>query len=137
MPPESAAASLHALTDGHEERIQRAERTQSDLAVKVAENTQQIQHVATEVERGFGRIIEHIDNSLRPLTTKIEENTTKLSSIDGRVQAHAKVLDKIEEEKAAKERRWDWWKKAAAAAVTGAVAIGLKELVAFLAHRLP
>lgn len=136
MAEDKFTGPLHVVSDGHEERLQRVEHTQHELAVKVAENNQQINFVGTELERGFGRMAEKIEQCIKPLADKMVEQNGHIEAMGDRIGEHGKALERFKDAERRSAERWDWWKKAMATVITGAAAIALKELVAFIAHRL-
>lgn len=122
--------------DAHEERIQRNEAEVSELKAATAEMRADMKHLTTEVTNLGTRISEKIDGFSTNLVQKVQEEHQRLTNLKERVTENTTALAKIEEEKRRAADRWDTWKKFLATAATGAVAIGLKELVVFVGRHM-
>ncbi len=84
-----------------------------------------LQNLGTQVAEGFGRIHEKIDAAIVPLSGTLKEHAVAHINFNSR-------LDRIEEERLARANKAKAFKASITAIVTGAIAIGIKELITWL-----
>ncbi len=131
MPP-----ALHSVDDGHERRLQNLEHTVGDMKTDVAEAKLNLSFIAKEVQTGFASFASHLDSGFGGIQKRLDDGEQRMNAMSERIGEHGRKFDKVDDEKRKHAEKWDSWKKLIATAVTGAVAIGLKELVTFLAKHL-
>lgn len=131
MPP-----VLHSVDDGHERRLQTVEHSVSDLKTDVHENKLTLGFITEKVQTSFDAFGTKLDSGFGAIQRRLDDGESRMNAMSERIGEHGRKFDKFDEEKRRAAEKWDAWKKWLATAVTGAVAIGLKELVAFIAHHL-
>lgn len=120
--------------NGHEDRLQTAEARITDFAGKVAENAVQFEYLSKRVEDGFTTLRTSVEDGFLAVHQQIDDGQQRMESMAERIGEHGRKLDRLEDEKKRNSERWDGLKKLVVPAVTGAGAIGIKELVVLLIH---
>lgn len=114
---------------GHEDRLQRLESGQQEMAVAVGEHGVRLETLTKAVEDGFqatGRALDkftkHFDETLRPVTEKLED--------------HGKFIEEARAQQKARSERWSSVRKAVLAIFVAGAGIAVKELVVYIFHAL-
>lgn len=136
MPPKSASA---ATADNHEVRIQKLEENLSEMRSEHSTVKADVRNLVSQVADGFTRVQEKIDSVIQPLATKIQDHVADDEVINATVAAKLEsvksLVENHEEERVASAGKWKGIKTAILSVIIGALAIGAKELVVWLAHR--
>jgi hypothetical protein len=126
--------ALH-LEDGHERRLQHLEHSVGELKTDVAENKLNMSYIAKDVHNGFDGFGKALEAGFGGIQTRLDQGEQRMNAMGERIGEHGRKFDRIDEEKKARSARWDSWKKIILTVTTGALAIGLKELVVlFIKH---
>jgi chromosome segregation ATPase len=136
MPEDKKMPQLQPVSDGHERRLQNVEHDVSELKTDVAENKLNMSFVAKEMKTSFDNFGSALQQGFDGIQKRLDEGEDRMTAMADRIGEHGRKFEKFDEEKRRSAEKWDSWKKWIAAAVTGAIAIGLKELMVFLAHRM-
>ena len=123
-------------TDGHERRLQHLEENVGNLKTDVAENALTIKYVAKDVHDGFNGFSQQLASGFSDIKASLMEGESRMNAMSERIGEHGRKFDKLDEEKRKRSEKWDSWKKLIIAVATGALAIGLKELMVFMVHHL-
>ena len=118
--------------DDNGERILHLEHVHSELAAKVAETSVGIQYLSKEISESYDRLAGKMDTCIAPLAAQVQETHQHLLALGDVVGGHAKVIEKIQDEKKRVAERWGGVKKVAFAVLTGGGAICVKELAVLL-----
>ena len=116
----------------HEDRIQRLEESQSELKVAVAEATVTLHNLGAQVEAMGSRISDKIDLVVKPLHDTLHDHIKEDLVSKDKIAVLETTVSKLDGDRLLKEGRWKGIKTAIYAVTTGAMAIGLKELVMWL-----
>lgn len=122
--------------DGHEHRLQNLEHAVGELKTDVAENKLTMSFIAKEMKQSFDGFGEKLGEGFGAIQKRLDAGEDRMNAMGERIGEHGRKFDSIDAEKRKAAEKWDAWKKWLATAITGAVAIGLKELVTFIAHHL-
>jgi chromosome segregation ATPase len=129
--------AIHSVdNDGHELRLQNLEQLTSDIKTDVAQNKLSLQYVAKEVQDGFSRFSSHLDHGFNSIQKRLDEGEDRMTAMSERMGENRRHIDDLVDDKKKAAAKWDSWKKLVTPAITGAVAIALKELVTLLIHHL-
>ena len=120
--------------DGHEDRIQRLENGLSDLKVAHAETSADVKHLGIQLTDLHQHISSKIDAYANHVNQKLIDQTAEVAKINNKLVEHDKFVETVSKERAEQAERWESAKKYVGTAITGAGAIGLKEIVTYLFH---
>lgn len=135
MPDDNNAKRiLPSYVDAQEERLQHVEQQSAEQAVQIARVEQGLVHTVENVNAGFKFLGDKIDSIVRPLAEAQHEAAQRIEALGDRVGAQAAGLQGLQEESKRRRERWSTVAKYVVPIMTGAAAIGLKELVVFLAR---
>ena len=115
--------------DGHEERIQRLEDGFAELKAGQAETKTGLQHLSNQVSVQTSLLSERLRDCMGPIAEQLRLTNETVRDIDKRTSENRKQIDVAAIVQESQEKTSDTWKKGLLAALTGAIAIGLKELV--------
>ncbi len=134
---EDKMPALRAVdSDGHERRLQNLEGTVGDMKADVAENKLTLGFITEKVQASFDGFASKLDAGFDNITKRLDEGENRMNAMGERIGEHGRKFEALADEKRKSAEKWDSWKKYLATAVTGAVAIGLKELVSFIVRHL-
>lgn len=135
--PEDNAKALRALpsyTDAQEERLQHVEQQGATHAVQLARVEEGLQHTVADVAAGFRFLGEKIDSIVAPLAHAQHEQAQRLEALGDRVREQGAAVGGLQGAEERRRARWAAVLKYLVPVMTGAAAIGLKELVVYLAR---
>ena len=81
----SYPSSAAAMADCHEERIQRLESSQQQIAVQSKEALLRLDHLSGRVDEGNKHLIEHLTNNFKELGAKIDGTAAKVEALTPRI----------------------------------------------------
>jgi predicted ribonuclease toxin of YeeF-YezG toxin-antitoxin module len=122
--------------EGHEYRIQKVEGQLADLSTAVAKNELQLQYLNKDVVSGMENVVTAMEKGFEGVKTQLGEGSQRMEAMSERIGEHDRKLERIGDEKSRSRERWEAVKKWFIPAITGAGAIGLKELAVFLFKHL-
>lgn len=124
--------NLNSLPSGYEGRLQHVEQVQADHGAQLARFEVGLQHSMEKVEAGFAFLGEKIDSIVAPIAAQQKEHDQHLKALGDVVAEQADGLKDIQEATERRRQRWSTAGKYLVPIFTGAAAIGIKELVAWL-----
>lgn len=123
---------IRTFPDGHEERLLRVESEVSDLKASQAELGANVKNLGEQVHNLGVTLGQKIDGFASGLVEKVQDEHQRVTTVKEKEAANGVRIDALYEEKRRQAEKWDAWKKFLGTLATGALAIGLKELVAYL-----
>lgn len=137
MPSKSAVT-----VENHEARIQRLEESVAELRVDAAEVSTNLNNLAKEVREGFERVREDfrsvqekIEHLVEPLATALKSHEAEDKTAHDKLENVISRVTALENHAEGRKAFFKGLRTFFMAAITGATAIGLKELVVYLVHR--
>lgn len=129
--------------DGHEQRLQRVEASQQAMTGQLATVAGDIKGLGAALESNTALIMAQIDAAVKPLASQLHSHiaadglvAARVNVMEEAVSVHRDRLDDLDGHHTKRVERWkafkDWFK----VILTGASAIGVKELVVYIAHHI-
>lgn len=117
-----AKLEVDRLVDSQEDRIQRLEANQQEVATKVAILTER-------TDAGFDRLSAEVKNGFQNLLHEDQKIRANYENLKNVVDSHKSFIEKALEAEQKSKRRLELLKKGLFTVITGATAVLLKELV--------
>lgn len=130
MPPKPTATA-----ENHEVRIQRLEESVTELKVETAQVSTNLGNLTKVVNDGFEAVKEKIEDLVSPLTTALKTHEAEDDKAHDELEAVKGRVEVLEQHVQGRQSLVKGIRTFFVAALTGATAIGLKELVVWLVHR--
>jgi hypothetical protein len=132
VPPKSVPSN--GPVSSHEARIQRLEDHVSELKASHAEVSTNLHNLGVQVTDMGTRISDKIDAVVKPLHDTLHDHIKEDTLSRDKLNVVEATVNKIEDERQSRAKRSKALLTAIYAVCTGAAAIGLKELVVWMAH---
>lgn len=114
-PKSNGHSDADQLTEFHEERIQRLEESQAEVAVQVAASSVKIDYLTGAVESGLARL---------------EQKMDAMAKVSDEVEKVGARVEKLESTELVRKERWSTLKKASLGLGVGAIAFLIERLLA-------
>lgn len=114
-------------------RLQRLEENQASLQTESAKHGLTLQHLGETIAATFDRFCEKVDDAVKPLAEEIREQRQHVAALGEKVGEHDRHIGAWAQAEQRARERWDGVKKFVVPVLSGAVAIGAKELIVWLA----